>query len=118
MSLDRLVYKIECVSALAPAGCQYGPNAFAPKSAAFAAGALGNIAIYDNKPYRFHELSNLLFKGCNSLVALFELRFKFGNVLNIELFCFGSQNSSSSFPTVLLSDKLWGLLEKNTDMPP
>ncbi len=51
----------------------------------------------------FNELSNLFFKGCNSLVALFELLFKFGNVLNIELFCFGSQNSSSSFKRAFLT---------------
>ena len=30
MSLDRLAYKIECVSALAGTGCQYGLDMFAP----------------------------------------------------------------------------------------
>jgi len=52
MSLDRLAYKIECVSALAGTGCQYSPYAFAPKPAVFAASALCNIAVYHNKPYR------------------------------------------------------------------
>ena len=52
MSLDRLAYKIECVSALAGAGCHYGPDAFAPKPAIFAASALCNIAVYNNKPNR------------------------------------------------------------------
>ena len=51
MSLDRLAYKIECISALAGTGCQYGPDAFTPGPAVFAASPLGNIAVYHNKPY-------------------------------------------------------------------
>jgi len=55
--LNRLTYKIECVSALAGTSRQYGPDAFAPKPAVFAASALGNIAVYNNKPYRlFSEI--------------------------------------------------------------
>ena len=64
------------------------------------------------------KLGNLFFKSSNALIALFELLLKFSNVLNIELFCFGSQILSSSLPTRLLSDKFRNLLEKNIDMPP
>ena len=64
------------------------------------------------------KLGNLFFKSSNALIALFELLFKFSNVLNIELFCFGSQIPSSSSPVRLLSDKFRGFLENNIDMPP
>ena len=50
--MDRLAYKIECVSALAGTSCQYGPDTFAPKLALFTTSALGNIVVYDNKPNR------------------------------------------------------------------
>ena len=58
MSLDRLIYKVKRTSALADAGSQYGPDAFAPDSSFFAASALRNIAVYDNKPHRL--LSNII----------------------------------------------------------
>ncbi len=65
MSLDRLIYKIKCIPALAGTGRQYGPDAFAPKPALFAASALGNIAVYYNKAYRlFSEIICWLNAGC------------------------------------------------------
>ena len=66
----------------------------------------------------FNKFSNLLFKGAIRSSRCFELLFKPGNVLNIELFFFGSQLLSSSLPTRLLSDKFRNLLVKNIDMPP
>ena len=55
--MDRLAYKIECVSALAGAGSQYSPDAFTPNPALFATSTLGNIAVYDNKANRlFSEI--------------------------------------------------------------
>ena len=50
--MDRLAYKIKRTSALAGTGSQYGPDVFTPGPAVCAASALGNIAVYDNKPYR------------------------------------------------------------------
>ncbi len=52
MSLDGLIYKVKRTSALAGTGSQYRPEAFAPGPALFAASALSNIAVYDNKAYR------------------------------------------------------------------
>lgn len=49
MSLDRLIYKVKRTSALAGT---YSPDAFAPGPALFAASALRNIPVYDNKAYR------------------------------------------------------------------
>jgi len=51
MSLDRLIYKVKRTSALAGTGSQYSPDAFAPSSAFFAASALCDMAVYDNKAY-------------------------------------------------------------------
>ena len=68
--------------------------------------------------HQFRQFSNLFFKNSNTLIALFELLFKFGNTLNIELFFLRSQLLSSCLSTGLLSDKLRALLEKNIDLPP
>lgn len=51
MSLNRLTYEFESVSALTGAGGQYRPDAFAPGSALFASRALSDVAVYDNKAY-------------------------------------------------------------------
>jgi len=88
MSLDRLVYKIECVSALAGTGCQYGPDAFTPGPAVFAASALGNIAVYDNKSNRlFSEIIGWLNARCgNELkISLAVLKETVGKVLSLTI---------------------------------
>lgn len=51
MSLNRLTYKFESISALTGAGRRYGTDAFAPGSAPFASRTLGDAAVYDNKAY-------------------------------------------------------------------
>ena len=51
MSNDRLMDKIKSISTLTGVGGQYGPDAFAPSSDFFAACALSNDAVYDNKTY-------------------------------------------------------------------
>ena len=67
MSLDRLIYKIKCRVALAGAGGQHSPDAFAPGSALFAASALCNTAVYDNKPYSLFDkvISRLYIRRCD-----------------------------------------------------
>jgi len=65
MRLDRLAYKFESISALAGTGCQYSPDAFAPKPAVFATSALCNIAVYNNKPNSlFSEIIGRLNTWC------------------------------------------------------
>ena len=65
MRLDRLAYKIESISALAGTGCQYSPDAFAPSPAVFAASALCNVAVYNNKPNSlFSEIIGRLNAWC------------------------------------------------------
>ena len=66
----------------------------------------------------FREFSDLVGQFSIDFNKFSNLFFKSSNALNIELFCFGSQISSSSSPVRLLSDKFRGFLEKNIDMPP
>ena len=90
MRLDRLAYKIECISALAGAGCQYGPDAFAPKPAFFAASALGNIAVYDNKPNRlFGEIIGWLNTRCGDKLEISFTVFTetIGKILSLTTVC-------------------------------
>ena len=120
MSLDRLIYKIKRTFVLAGAGSQYSPDAFAPGSSFFAASALCNIAVYDNKPHRllsklsinFNKLGNLFFKSSNPFIALFQLSFEFRDVLDIELFFFRGRFSSLSHLLWLLSGERGPPLEK------
>ena len=137
--MDRLVYKIECIPALAGAGGQHGPDALAPRSALFAASALGNIAIYNNKPYHDIEafdISNRCGQTRPDQLAFFDVRRQWGimklltvfapvakpgmlgDAPNMELFFFVSQILPLHLSTRLLSDKFGDLLEKNIDIPP
>ena len=97
MSLDRLAYKIECVSVLAGTSRQYSPDAFAPGSALFAASALRNIAVYDNK-------ANRLF---SEIIGRFNARR--GNKLEISIAVF-----TETIGKILSLTTVWNINQRRT----